>query len=82
MSVHLADVKKVLRTYSIEVSAREADDLAEDPIVTRLRKVRLNWSISCHARFDTITRRAVLVMMVYNLVFLISPTLFLLRLAN
>ncbi|KAG9086469.1 hypothetical protein FRC06_003072 [Ceratobasidium sp. 370] len=37
-SVHLTDVKKVLNTYSIEVSAREANDLAEEPIVIRLRK--------------------------------------------
>jgi hypothetical protein len=38
--VHTADVKNVLRVYSIEVAAREKDDLNEDPIVTRLRKVR------------------------------------------
>ncbi|KAG8744869.1 hypothetical protein FRC10_009239 [Ceratobasidium sp. 414] len=37
-SVHLTDVKKVLNTYSIDVSAREAPDLAEEPIVVRLRK--------------------------------------------
>jgi hypothetical protein len=39
VSVHTADVKKVLRSYSIDVSAHETDDLAEDPIVSRLRKV-------------------------------------------
>ncbi|CAE6408201.1 unnamed protein product [Rhizoctonia solani] len=38
VSVHLADVKNVLRQFSIEVSAREKDDLKEEPIVTRLRK--------------------------------------------
>jgi len=38
ISVHSADVKNVLRVYSIEVAAREKDDLNEDPIVTRLRK--------------------------------------------
>jgi len=38
ISVHAADVKQVLRVYSIEVAAREKDDLKEDPIITRLRK--------------------------------------------
>jgi hypothetical protein len=37
--VHTADVKNVLRVFSIEVPAREKDDLKEDPIVIRLRKV-------------------------------------------
>lgn len=40
ISVHAADVKAVLRVYSIEVPAREKDDLNEDPIVVKLRKVR------------------------------------------
>jgi hypothetical protein len=40
ISVHAADVKTTLRVYSIEVAAREKDDLNEDPIVVRLRKVR------------------------------------------
>lgn len=46
ISVHTADVKGILRVYSIEVAAREKDDLNEDPIVTRLRKVRafLSWT--------------------------------------
>jgi len=39
ISVHTADVKQVLRVYSIEVAAREKDDLKEDPIIIRLRKV-------------------------------------------
>jgi len=39
ISVHAADVKQVLRVYSVEVAAREKDDLKEDPIVVRLRKV-------------------------------------------
>lgn len=38
ISVHAADVKQVLRVYSIEVPAREKDDLKEDPIVAKLRK--------------------------------------------
>ncbi|EEB98757.1 hypothetical protein MPER_01684, partial [Moniliophthora perniciosa FA553] len=38
ISVHAADVKSVLRVYSIEVAAREKDDLNEEPIVVRLRK--------------------------------------------
>ncbi|KIM46867.1 hypothetical protein M413DRAFT_440439 [Hebeloma cylindrosporum] len=38
ISVHSADVKNVLRVFSIEVPAREKDDLNEDPIVVRLRK--------------------------------------------
>ncbi|QRW19347.1 cofilin/tropomyosin-type actin-binding protein [Rhizoctonia solani] len=38
VSVHLADVKKTLAVYSIEVSAREMEDLKEEPIVIRLRK--------------------------------------------
>jgi len=37
--VHAADVKSVFRTYSIDVAAREKDDLKEEPIVVRLRKV-------------------------------------------
>ncbi|KAF9261707.1 ADF-like domain-containing protein [Marasmius fiardii PR-910] len=38
ISVHSADVKGVLRVFSIEVAAREKDDLNEDPIVVKLRK--------------------------------------------
>lgn len=38
ISVQAADVKAVLRVYSIEVAAREKDDLKEDPIIVRLRK--------------------------------------------
>jgi hypothetical protein len=37
--VHAADVKSVFRAYSIDVAAREKDDLKEEPIVVRLRKV-------------------------------------------
>lgn len=40
--MHAADVKQVLRVFSIEVPAREKDDLKEDPIVTKLRKVRVS----------------------------------------
>ncbi|TFY73739.1 hypothetical protein EWM64_g10272 [Hericium alpestre] len=38
ISVHAADVKAVLRAYSIDVAAREKDDLKEEPIIVRLRK--------------------------------------------
>ncbi|CAL1699493.1 unnamed protein product [Somion occarium] len=38
VSVHTADVKQVLRTFSLEVPAREKDDLKYDPIVIKLRK--------------------------------------------
>ncbi|KAI0687677.1 actin depolymerizing protein [Cytidiella melzeri] len=38
ISVHSADVKSVLRVFSLEVPAREKDDLKEDPIVIKLRK--------------------------------------------
>ncbi|VDC00116.1 unnamed protein product [Peniophora sp. CBMAI 1063] len=38
ISVHSADVKQVLRVYSIEVPAQSKDDLKEEPIVIRLRK--------------------------------------------
>ncbi|KIM23660.1 hypothetical protein M408DRAFT_17872 [Serendipita vermifera MAFF 305830] len=38
ISVHSADVKAVLRTFSIEVAAKDKDDLEEEPIVVRLRK--------------------------------------------
>ncbi|KIJ36344.1 hypothetical protein M422DRAFT_212297, partial [Sphaerobolus stellatus SS14] len=39
VSVHSADVKQVLRAYSIDVSANNKDDLNEETIVTRLRAV-------------------------------------------
>ncbi|KAI9438631.1 ADF-like domain-containing protein [Lactarius indigo] len=38
ISVHTADVKSVFRVYSIDVPAKEKDDLKEEPIVVRLRK--------------------------------------------
>ena len=37
--MHAANVKTVFRVYSIDVAAREKDDLKEEPIVVRLRKV-------------------------------------------
>ncbi len=40
--VHSADVENVLRVLSVEVPAREKDDLKEEPIVRKLRKVCLN----------------------------------------
>jgi hypothetical protein len=39
VTVHLADVKTVLRVFSIEVAASDKDDLEEELIVARLRKV-------------------------------------------
>ncbi|KAJ2925423.1 hypothetical protein H1R20_g11693, partial [Candolleomyces eurysporus] len=38
ISVHTADVKTALRVYSIEVAAREKEDLNEEPIIVKLRK--------------------------------------------
>ncbi|GAA5943297.1 coactosin family protein [Sporobolomyces koalae] len=38
LSVHSADVKRVLSQYSIEVPAGSIEDLNEEQIVTRLRK--------------------------------------------
>nr|GAT59206.1 ADF-like domain-containing protein [Mycena chlorophos] len=38
ISVHAADVKQALRVYSIEVAAREKDDIEQESIVVRLRK--------------------------------------------
>ncbi|KAG8955122.1 hypothetical protein FRC04_009579 [Tulasnella sp. 424] len=38
VSVHAADVKRVLSVFSIEVPAREKGDVDEEHIVTRLRK--------------------------------------------
>lgn len=38
VSVHTGDVKQVLRSFSIEVSASNKDDIKEDEIVTKLRK--------------------------------------------
>ncbi|KAG6854087.1 hypothetical protein C0991_010500 [Blastosporella zonata] len=39
ISVQSADVKKVLNVFSTEVAAEEKDDLKEDPIIVKLRKV-------------------------------------------
>ncbi|ORY49288.1 hypothetical protein BCR35DRAFT_310807 [Leucosporidium creatinivorum] len=38
LSVHKSDVQSIIRAFSIEVPANSLDDLAEDPIVVRLRK--------------------------------------------
>ncbi|PVF94100.1 actin depolymerizing protein [Serendipita vermifera] len=38
VSVHLADVKTALRTFSIEVAASQKEDLVEEAIVAQLRK--------------------------------------------
>jgi hypothetical protein len=48
ISVHSADVKNVLRVFSIEVAAHEKSDLNEDPIVVRLRKVSPSFSFPLH----------------------------------
>jgi hypothetical protein len=41
ISVHTADVKTALRTFSIEVAASKKEDLDKEAIVIRLRKVRV-----------------------------------------
>ncbi|KAL7422231.1 hypothetical protein Q5752_002877 [Cryptotrichosporon argae] len=38
VSVHLSDVKSIIRSYSIEISASNANDLKEDEVVQRLRR--------------------------------------------
>ncbi|KAL1411213.1 hypothetical protein Q8F55_002164 [Vanrija albida] len=38
VSVHSADVKSIIRSYSIEISASSAHDLEEDEVVQRLRR--------------------------------------------
>jgi hypothetical protein len=48
VSVQTADVKQVLRAFSIDVAAREVDDLNEGAIVIRLRKVSFKWVILQH----------------------------------
>ena len=40
LSVQAADVKSVLRVFSIEVTASEKDQLDEEGIIVRLRKVK------------------------------------------
>ena len=42
LSVQAADVKNVLRVFSIEVTASEKEQLDEEGIVVRLRKVSPN----------------------------------------
>ena len=68
ISVHSADVKSVLRVFSIEVPAREKDDLKEEPIVIKLRKVRARILTGPSLCFTicTINRRAVPVTMVFK----------------
>ena len=71
VSVHSADVKGVICVYSLEVPARDKSDLEEDPIVIRLRKVRL-FSVVFSLADDslTINRQAVHLMTVYRMVVL------------
>ncbi|KAF8889691.1 hypothetical protein BD779DRAFT_1623030 [Infundibulicybe gibba] len=38
VSVHATNVKRAMPIYSLDVPARERDDLAEGPIIVRLRK--------------------------------------------
>lgn len=38
ISVHAADVKNVLKTYSIEVNASSKEDLREVDVISQLRK--------------------------------------------
>jgi hypothetical protein len=68
-------VKTVLRVYSIEVAAEKKEDLNEEPIVKRLRKVRAPFSsplftqrsVFVHRYFLIPPRLAVRVMMVSDL---------------
>lgn len=48
-------MKQVLRSYSIDVAAREKDDVNEDPIIVRLRKVRLT-VLLLTAQSDTLVK--------------------------
>jgi hypothetical protein len=62
ISVHAADVKTVLRVYSMEVPAREKDDLKEEPIIVKLRKASTSrlatfaWLISSNQTHSHLTR--------------------------
>ena len=38
LSVHTADVKRVIHAYAIEMAASELDDLKEDDVLLSLRK--------------------------------------------
>jgi hypothetical protein len=67
ISVHAADVKQVLRVFSIEVAAREKDDLKEEPIVVKLRKVCPTTSFSRILGSCTVFRLVGQATMVYNL---------------
>lgn len=40
ISVHTADVKAELKVFSLEVPAGKKEELNEDPIIIKLRKVR------------------------------------------
>lgn len=64
--MHVADVKQVLRVFSIEVPAREKDDLKEDPIVVKLRKVCVVRSDVQVNMFIYLSRLAVRAMTVFN----------------
>lgn len=55
ISVHTADVKSVLRTFSIEVAAKDKDDLDEEAIVVRLRKVRSSFAFLAYTTNRPVT---------------------------
>jgi hypothetical protein len=39
LSVHIADVKKVLKSFSVEVPASSLDDLKEKDVILLVKKV-------------------------------------------
>lgn len=82
--MHTADVKEVLKVYSVEIAARERDDLKEDPIVVKLRKA--SWTPHCSDDVADIyclkPRLEVPAMMVSRLLLLIVNTLHLRYLTN
>jgi hypothetical protein len=46
VSVHAADVKSVIRSFSMEVKASSKDDLKEDEVVNQLRRLGANYDRS------------------------------------
>lgn len=55
LSVHKSNVVDVLRSFSVEVSANSLDDLAEEPIVVRLRKAG-EWVLCSSRKRSKLTR--------------------------
>lgn len=46
MSVHTADVKSVIRAFSMELKVSSRDELKEDVIVNQLRRLGANYDRS------------------------------------